>query len=508
MSLKGRRLKFTIGLWRVVEKSLNGMCAGFESALGNISLQVARLSTGGGKNVPAIAMLHAIFVLMTACAGCDGRSGQIVATPSVQTADPIGEGLVPVGLSEATMRLPIVIAHRGASGHRPEHTLAAYRAALVQGADFIELDLVATRDGTLIARHENLLAEVQLDDQGQIALDADSQPLVVWATADVADRDAFAARLAVKRIDGRLKGGWFSEDFTLAELKTLRARERMPSLRPLNSLYDDQFEIPTLEEVVDLIRSQSINSDVGLYIELKHPTYFRHEGQFLDGQPINIDLGVRLLDTLAELDFLDPQRLYLQSFEVASLIALSADLDARGIAIPLVQLFGDIGNVNYRAQPYDMVFHVRQAGELQQFYGGLREVIEGGITEQTSYAELASAAVLRYMASHYASGVGPPKHNLLPVRLADTRDPDGDGRALQRAQLTGEKAVFVEAVLAAGLELHPYTLRSEEPFLVRDGDRVLPVAQEAVRLLDAGATGFFIDQPSEGRIAVAQFIDR
>ena len=508
MSLKGRRLMFTIGLRCGVEKSLNSMCAGFESALGNIGLPVSELSTGSGKNVPAIAMLLATFFIMTASAGCDVRSDRMVSKSSAQTADPAPDELVPVQSGAAATRTPIVIAHRGASGHRPEHTLAAYQAAVLQGADFIELDLVASRDGILIVRHENLLAEVQLDDQGQIARDADGQPLLAWATTNVADSDTFAARLVVKRIDGRLKGGWFSEDFTLAELKTLRARERLPSLRPLNALYDDQLEIPTLEEAVDLIRSQSIDPGVGLYIELKHPTYFHHEGRFLDNQPINIDLGARLLDTLARLGFLDPARLYLQCFEVASLIRLHADLEARQIAIPLVQLFGDIGNTNYRAQPYDMVFHAREGDELTSLYGGLDAVIEGGITEQVSYAELASAAVLQHMASHYASGVGPPKYNVLPVALVDTRHPGGDGQALQQMQLTGEKGVFVEAVLAAGLELHPYTLRSEAPFLVHDGDRVLPVAQEAVRLLDAGATGFFIDQPSEGRIAVRQFTDR
>jgi glycerophosphoryl diester phosphodiesterase len=476
------------------------MCSGFESAPGNIGLPVNELSTGGGKNVPVIVIALAALAMLTASAGCDIQSDPIESTPHKQTVQQI-----PPGQSDGSMPTPIVIAHRGASGQRPEHTLAAYQAALVQGADFIELDLVATRDGSLIARHENLLAEVQLDDQNQVAFAADGEPLVAWATTNVAEVDEFASRLTVKRIDGRFKGGWFSEDFTLAELKTLRARERMPSLRPQNRLYDDQLEIPTLAEVVDLIRSQSINPGVGLYIELKHPTYFRHEGQFLDGKAINIDLGGRLLETLSALDFMDPQRLYIQSFEVASLIALRADLDARQQPIPLVQLYGDIANTRYRAQPYDMVYHAGREDNLERLYGSLGEVIKGGINTQTSYAELSSTAVLTFMAARYASGVGPPKSNVLLVRMADSRDPDGDGRALQQAELTGERSVFVEAVLSAGLELHPYTLRSEEPFLVRDGDRVLPVAQEAVRLLDAGATGFFIDQPAEGRIAVAQF---
>jgi len=143
---------------------------------------------------------------------------------------------------------PLIIAHRGASGERPEHTRAAYDLAIQQGADVIEPDLVISRDGILIVRHEN----------------------EIGGTTDVADRPEFADRLSTKTIDGEILTGWFTEDFTLAELKTLRARERLPELRPANTAFDGQNPILTFEEVLDIAAS----AGVGIAPELKHPTYF------------------------------------------------------------------------------------------------------------------------------------------------------------------------------------------------------------------------------------------
>ncbi|HEX9186621.1 MAG TPA: glycerophosphodiester phosphodiesterase family protein, partial [Vicinamibacteria bacterium] len=150
---------------------------------------------------------------------------------------------------------PIVIAHRGASGERPEHTLEAYRLAIDQGADFVEPDLVATRDGILVCRHENEIS----------------------GTTDVASRTEFASRRATKSIDGQAVTGWFTEDFTLAELKRLRARERLPRLR--GTAFDGRLEVPTLEEVLELVgavnaRPERRGRPVGLYPETKHPSYF------------------------------------------------------------------------------------------------------------------------------------------------------------------------------------------------------------------------------------------
>ncbi len=149
---------------------------------------------------------------------------------------------------------PIIIAHRGASGERPEHTIASYARAIEQGADYIEPDLVLTRDGVLVARHENEISE----------------------TTDVADRPEFADRKATRTIDGEKKTGWFTEDFTLAELKTLRAKERLPLLRTANRAFDGQFDIPTFEEIILLAKAKEKEAGrrIGIYPETKHPGYF------------------------------------------------------------------------------------------------------------------------------------------------------------------------------------------------------------------------------------------
>ena len=155
-------------------------------------------------------------------------------------------------------RKPLVIAHRGASGYVPEHTLAAYALAVLQGADYVEPDLVMTRDGQLVARHDNELG----------------------LTTDVAQRPEFAARKRTQTVDGVSLEGWFSEDFTLAELKTLRAIERIPQVRLGNTRFDGQFEIPTLQEIIDLVKSLQLSQQrvIGLYPETKHPTHFQQLG--------------------------------------------------------------------------------------------------------------------------------------------------------------------------------------------------------------------------------------
>src|SRR5919109_1963842 len=157
---------------------------------------------------------------------------------------------------------PIVIGHRGASGYRPEHTLASYRLAAEEGADYIEPDLVATKDGQLVARHEP----------------------EIGGTTNVADHPEFAARRTSKVIDGVTFTGWFTEDFTLAELKTLRARERIPAVRQRNTIYNDRYEIPTFQEVIDLSRrlSRELGRPIGIYPETKHPTYFQQQGLALE----------------------------------------------------------------------------------------------------------------------------------------------------------------------------------------------------------------------------------
>src|SRR5688500_8436647 len=230
----------------------------------------------------------------------------------------------------------IVIGHRGASGYRPEHTLEAYRLAIRQGADFIEPDLVATKDGVLVARHENEIS----------------------GTTDVAAHPEFANRRTTKSIDGKPMTGWFTEDFTLAELKTLRARERIPAIRPDNTRFDGMYQVPTFAEVVQLAQRESRGGRViGVYPETKHPTYFAKEGRRLDGTPIATPLGAKLVETLVAEGFTDPQRVYIQSFEVENLIELKKSImPAAGVSFPLVQLFDDI----YSARPYDFTWNLAQ----------------------------------------------------------------------------------------------------------------------------------------------------
>jgi glycerophosphoryl diester phosphodiesterase len=201
-------------------------------------------------------------------------------------------------LGDAFAAPPLVIAHRGASGYLPEHTLEAYALAIRQGAHFIEPDLVITKDGVLVARHENEISE----------------------TTDVASRPEFAARRTTKTIDGKSVSGWFSEDFTLAELKTLRATERIPGIRPANAKHDGRYAVPTFDEVVQLAKREG----VGVYPETKHPGYF---------EAIGLPLEAALVEILGRHGY---RKVYIQSFEAASLKKL-----ARMTDLPLVQLLGE-----------------------------------------------------------------------------------------------------------------------------------------------------------------------
>ena len=357
----------------------------------------------------------------------------------------------------------LVIAHRGASGYRPEHTIAAYKLAIEQGADFIEPDLVPTKDGALIARHENALAVVKLRD-GEIDRDAQGNPIVISATTDVAERAEFAHLLRVAKIDGRPLGGWFSEDFTLAEIKTLHARERIPELRPDNTNFND-LRIPSLTEILELL-GRPENAHVGIYPELKHPTHFRYGKRHAEGPAIAIDTAKLLVDALVANRFTDQERLFIQCFEVAPLRRLKHQLlPQAGFDAPLVQL------VSVLARPIpDVEFHRREAGankqaatSFQQIYGPLSQTF----LDDPSYESLVSSVDL--IAQDYAAGLGP--------RKSDAR-------------------VFAPAAIAAGLELHPYTIRGEAHFLSPlRGAIASSVSGELEKLRGLGATGVFIDQP-------------
>lgn len=233
-----------------------------------------------------------------------GPLGNLTASAATGAADG-GAANGGGGAGRQAGGVPVVIAHRGAAGYRPEHTLAAYELAIDQGADFVEPDLVATRDGVLVARHENEIS----------------------ATTDVAAHAEFADRRRTKRIDGRDVTGWFTEDLSLAELKTLRARERLPQLRPANTAFDGRFEVPTLQEIVDLVRAREATTGrrTGLYLETKHPAYYRS---------IGLALEPALTRTLHRNGLAAPAApVVVESFDAASLRALDTMVD-----VPLVQL--------------------------------------------------------------------------------------------------------------------------------------------------------------------------
>ena len=402
-------------------------------------------------------------------------SSQSVVAVSTQTA---AQGEITI----ASVAHPVVIAHRGASGCRPEHTLEAYRLAFEQGADFIEPDLVPTRDGYLIARHENQLS----------------------GSTNVAEHPEFAFLHTTKCIDGHAVTGWFSEDFTLAEIKTLRAKERIPETRPHNKAFDGLFEIPTLEEIIELVKHEQRRTSrkLGLYPETKNPTYFAAEGVFLDGTQIKVSLGQQLIDTLVAEGFTDPERVFIQSFEFANLIELrDRIMPAANVSIPLVQLYGDIANsFGSFSRPYDMVFNAARGADLRSVYGELVDLVAGGITETTHYGDLISEPVLQFIARRYASAVGPWKNSLLPRRMCNEPSGAGDtGQFRIRTQLTGEVHPFLARALGAKLQVHPYTLRAEEEFLTLDASAARQsILAEVVQLLALGVHGFFIDQPLEG----------
>jgi glycerophosphoryl diester phosphodiesterase len=341
-------------------------------------------------------------------------------------------------LAARSAERPIVIAHRGASGERPEHTLAAYELGIQQGADFVEPDLVATKDGVLVCRHENEIS----------------------STTDVASRPEFAARRTTKTIDGTPTTGWFTEDFTLAEIRTLRARERLPQLR--GTAFDGRFGVPTFDEVLALVAATNARPDrlgrpLGVYPETKHPSYFEGLGLGLE-QP--------LVDALRRhgLDRADA-RVFIQSFEVSNLRRLAALT-----RVPLVQL------IEPQGRPWDYTL-----GRVAR-----------------TYADMIRPEGLREIRS-YARGIGVHKNLVLPR--------DGGDRLLPPTAL-------VRDAHAAGLLVHVYTLRAENQFLpaeLRRGSELTAtgdVVAEAQLFLRAGVDGFFADQPGIGVKARDAFLRR
>lgn len=343
---------------------------------------------------------------------------------------------------------PIIIAHRGASGLRPEHTLTAYQLAIEQGADFIEPDLVPTKDGVLIARHENAIA----------ILDSDGSINRTSTTTDVFKYSQFQDRLTTKIIDGQTITGWFSEDFTLAELKTINAIQRLPELR--GTQYDHQLKIPTLREIIDLVKQveQTTGKKIGIYPETKHPTYFSQEGKKLDGSPINLSIEKLLINTLVQQNFINPKRVFIQSFEISNLQALkNSIMPEAGIDLPLIQLISDTGS------PYN------------------QQIQNNNLT----YQKMITPQGLKQIAT-YATGIGVAKNLILPL--------DRQNNLLTSTSL-------IQDAHQAGLLVHAYTLRNENIFLPKDYQNRPELEYQA--LIKLGIDGFFTDFPDMGSKAIA-----
>ena len=349
---------------------------------------------------------------------------------------------------------PLVIGHRGASGYRPDHTLESYKLAIDMGADFIEPDLVATKDGVLVARHEPNIT----------------------GTTDVATRPEFASRKTTKNVDGVNEEGWFVSDFTLAELKTLRA---VQPLSDRDQSFNGKFQIPTFEEVLDLAKAEGTKAGrtVGVYPETKHPTYHAKLG---------LPLEDRLLAVLAKYGYTTKASpVIVQSFEVSNLKYLRTKTQVR-----LVQLV-DANDVNADGSmdltaPYDKPYDFAVAGDSRTF------------------ASLLTPAGLKEIKT-YADGIGPWKPYLIPSKQVDANndgkpdDLNADGKIDERDRVMMPATAVVPNAHAAGLFVHAYTFRSEAKRLASDfkGD---PKAEYKL-FYALGVDGVFSDFPDTAKAA-------
>ncbi len=329
----------------------------------------------------------------------------------------------------------MVVGHRGASGYRPEHTAASYELAIRMGADAVDVDLVPTRDGALVARHEP----------------------EIGGTTDVAAHPEFASRRTTKVIDGTSTTGWFTSDFTLAELRTLRAAERIPATRPHNTLYDGRFPILTFDEVLDLLDrlAGELRRPVGVLPEVKHSTYFASLGMPIE--PVLVDTLRRRGRDRAD------SGVIIQSFEPAGLRALKSQ-----VGCPLLQLVDSAG-----VAPADFV----AAGDPRTFDAlltpdGLREV------------------------ATYATWLGPSKERIVPLGAG--------GEAQAPTALVGDAH-------AVSLRVMPYTFRNENEFLpagLRRGGPGAPADTygdafaEYAQYRQVGVDAVFSDNPDTALIAV------
>jgi glycerophosphoryl diester phosphodiesterase len=337
---------------------------------------------------------------------------------------------------------PVIFGHRGAAGYRPEHTLASYELAIKLGADYIEPDLVSTKDGVLISRHEPNITD----------------------TTDVASRPEFADRKTTKTVDGLAQTGWFAEDFTLAEIKTLRAKERLPFR---DHSFDGQFEILTFQEVIDVAKKKSAETGrtIGIIPETKHPSYFKAHG---------LALEQRLVDALNANSYTDKTSpVIIQSFEVGNLKELHGLTKVKLVQLTDVGSISLDGKVNYN-QPADFVL----SGD-KRTYGDL--LTPEGLTEIATYAD----------------AIAPSKRSIVSVAGADANgdgkpdDLDGDGQITDADKHTLPPSSLIADAHKAGLLVTPYTFRNETIYLAQDYKRD-PIA-EYRQFFQLGVDGLFSD---------------
>lgn len=372
-------------------------------------------------------------VLGAAVLAAGGAAAALTAGTGTAAAAENGRGGGSGGYRD--LPVPTVIGHRGASGYRPEHTLGSYQLALDLGADVVEQDLVPTKDGHLVCRHEN----------------------EIGGTTDVADHGEFASRKTTKTVDGVAVTGWFTEDFTLAELKTLRAKERIPAVRQRNTLYDGRWDVPTFEEVLRWAdrEGRRRGKRVWLHVETKHPSYFRSLGLGLE-EPL-----ARLLRRYGRDGRGAP--LFLQSFEPSSIQRLS-----RLVSAPRVVLLSAAST-----RPWDF--------ELAK--------------DPRTVADLVKPEGLKWIAG-FAQGIGPTMDLILP------RDAAGK---------LGAPTTLVKDAHAKGLILHPYTARNENSFLPAEYRRGTDPAAYGdafgafKRYFEQGIDGIFTDQADTGLLAAEAF---
>ena len=334
------------------------------------------------------------------------------------------------------MPSPLVVAHRGASGYRPEHTIAAYELAVQMGADYIEPDLVMTKDGQLVDRHEPEIS----------------------GTTDVAAHPEFASRKTTKKLDGVDVTGWFTEDFTLAELRTLRAKERLATVRQRNTIYDGLYQAPTYEEVLRLRErlSKKYRRTIGIIPEIKHSTYFHDKGLVPEPQVVALTEKYGLNKRNAPM--------WIQSFEITNL----KDLRFRH---------------GYKASSTFLAW--TGTGPLDGPY----DLISKG--DKRLYQDWMTPKGLKEI-SRFANGVGPEKFFVIPKKA--------DGTLGQPTSLVGDAHRL-------GLKVVPWTFRNENQFMAKDLQKGTNPAdygkaiEEQVAYLRTGLDGLFTDNPDTGVVA-------